>query len=137
MTSRIIRLWNRDIRITSDQENRIIDFVLTHLSNTPKGRESLSFMIEEVRRGTRMKFPTRLSDAETMFEELGFTIRKVYKYATKKQIAAFEELQVARAKAKISCEYADLPRLGRWEMLTQDEDGRWVTSMPRQSQVTV
>jgi|KBSMisStandDraft_5_1062788.scaffolds.fasta_scaffold155232_3 hypothetical protein len=69
-----VNLWNRDLLVSEAQRDRMVDYILTHLSRCPQGRQSVSFLTDMVRMETRLKFPTRMTDAETMFEALGFTL---------------------------------------------------------------
>ncbi len=82
----IVRLWNRDLEITDAQQDDLTDYIVSRLSaparlktgfpNTEAelGRESVSHLIQCIRCDTRMKFPTRTIDAESVFEALGFTL---------------------------------------------------------------
>ena len=77
--SMTIRLWNRDLIISAAQAERLTTWILDYLASRKSGEESISFLIGEIRCGTKMGFPTRLIDAETIFEALGFTLRREYK----------------------------------------------------------
>jgi len=70
----IISLWNRDLELTDEQVERLQTWILDYLAKRTNERESLTHLVGEVRCYTRLKFPTRTTDAETMFEALGFTL---------------------------------------------------------------
>lgn len=70
----IVRLWNRDLRVSSQQQQVLTDYILLKLTKAKDERESVSHLIREIRWDTGLQFPTRMIDAETMFEALGFTL---------------------------------------------------------------
>ncbi len=72
----IVQLWNRDVEVSEDQQQRLIDYVLDRLSRTTDERESVTHMVTCIRSYTGIKFPTRMVDAEKMFEALGFTLMR-------------------------------------------------------------
>jgi len=75
-----VNLLNRDL-VISDRFKEILtetifdclraDFLV---DGAPMQGETISYLITEVRDRTRTNFPTRLCDAESVFEALGFKV---------------------------------------------------------------
>jgi hypothetical protein len=55
---------------------KLQDYILNHLSKTPLGAQSISYLVECIRSDTRIKFPTNHSFAMDVFEALGFSVKQ-------------------------------------------------------------
>jgi len=70
----LVRLWSRDLLIDDESVRKMQDRILSTISKSRDERESVSYMVDDVRFSTKLRFPTKTVDAETMFEALGFTL---------------------------------------------------------------
>lgn len=70
-----VQLLNREMLVRGDTVDAIQDIILTHLAKTQAAEESVSHLVQVIRM-KGWKFPTRMYDAECMFEALGFSFRR-------------------------------------------------------------
>jgi hypothetical protein len=73
-----IDLWNSTIRFSPKQVETLQTYILEHLAKCPDGSQSVSYLVSCIRMDTRLRFPTMMVDAESCFEALGFTLKRVY-----------------------------------------------------------
>ena len=73
-----IKLWNRELVISPNQEKVLQDYILDHIARHEAvgNKVAVSYLKDDVRTYTRLAFPTAYNDAVTMFEALGFTVSR-------------------------------------------------------------